>query len=145
MNLLSKYILMSIFVTGVVRFIKLVCAFNSDKYCSISACLFDINNKLIQSWPQLNCREWNANWRISDKRLLSDSTLRSSASNTPLQWTSYYVRTRCTVFLNRNKAQILSYEQVSIHTICPAETHYIHRALVPNCNKHHRSSETNCV
>jgi hypothetical protein len=140
-----KYILINIFVTGIVRIIIFTDAFNSDKYCSVNAYLIDINNKLIHSWPVLNCIEWNANWRVSDKRLLSDSTLRSNASNTSLLWTSYYVHTRFILFLNRNKAQILSYEQVSMHIIYSAETQNIHRALVPNCNKSHRSSETNCV
>lgn len=145
MHFLCKNILIDIFVTGILRIIIFTGAFNSDKYCSVNAYLFDINNKLIHSWPVLNCIEWNANGRISDKRLLSDSTLRSSATNTPLQWTSYYIHTRCSLFLNRNKAEILSYEQVWMHIIYSAETQNIHRALVPNCNKPHRSSETNCV
>jgi predicted DNA-binding WGR domain protein len=133
--------LINIFVTGIVRIIIFIDAFNSEKYTSVNVYLFDINNKLIQSWPVLDCIEWNANWRISDKLLLSDSTLRSSSSNTPLQWTSYSVRIRCTLFLNRDKAQILSYEQVSVHIIYSAETQNIHRfwyQIVTNPTVHRR-------
>jgi len=45
----------------IVCIIIFIGTFNSEKYCSVNACLFCINNKLTQSLTVLNCREWNAN------------------------------------------------------------------------------------